>query len=361
MRVVGTSGDVSGSAVNTVPGRTADDVLSHASDLHTDHYRRVVDEFPAQFRHIAGYHIGWWDVKGSVRCDTGKSVRPALVFACHRALRSDASGDHSIDTAAVAATAVELVHDFSLLHDDVMDRSRVRRHRTAAWVHFGIPKAVLTGDLMLSSAFSVLTSSDPVTGNRMWTALSHAVGQLCAGQALDMTFETESVVSLDDALQMVHGKTASLMACACELGAITADARPELSAQARAFGMHVGTAFQLVDDLLGIWGDPAVTGKPVGADLTARKKSLPVVAAMATDTRAARRLTEMYAAPAQDSGTDIEVLTGLVDEAGGRTWAENRVRQELDDAHRCVDAMASPSEHASELRSLIGFLAERAS
>ncbi|OZF26141.1 polyprenyl synthetase family protein [Rhodococcus sp. 14-2483-1-2] len=362
MDVIDTRWGISSSAdpAGRKRARTARDILLHATESHAGHYRGVVDEFPAQIRHIAGYHIGWWDLEGAPRRDTGKSVRPALVFACHRSLRSGTAGSTDSPLAVAAATSVELVHDFSLLHDDIMDRSRVRRHRTTAWTHFGIPKAVLTGDMMLSAAFSVLTSPETLPTNRMRTALSDSVYKLCAGQALDMTFETEPVVSLDQALQMVHGKTASLIACACELGAITAGASPELSAQAHDFGLHVGMAFQLVDDLLGIWGDPSVTGKPVGADLAARKKSLPVVAAMATKSRAARHLIEMYANPTEPADSDVADVADLVDEAGGRVWAEERIQLELSQAHQCLKGMAAPSEHTSELFSLVGFLTDRA-
>ncbi len=359
MAMTKTNGDVSGAAQLGMPqpGRTALEILTEATALHADHYRNVVADFPSEIRHIAGYHIGWWDLEGFARRDTGKSLRPALVFACHRALHSDDVKASAAELAA--ATAVELVHDFSLLHDDIMDQSRMRRHRAAAWVNFGASKAMLTGDMMLASAFTTLASVEAPYAEGMTNSLSRSVYQLCVGQALDMAFEAQSAVSIDHALQMVRGKTAALMACACELGAIAAGATPEASAQMCTFGLHVGTAFQLVDDLLGIWGDSPVTGKPVGADLTARKKSVPVAAAMTTDSTAARRLTQAYASTDALDGEDAIVLANLVEEAGGRTWTEQRVVRELTQAQRCLDAMVAGTDQTSDLHSLVAFLTDR--
>ena len=177
--------------------------------------------------------------------------------------------------------AVELVHNFSLLHDDIMDGDTERRHRPTAWTVFGTPAAILAGDALLALAQDILLEDGGPQGRWAARCLLAAVQRLISGQSADMEFEQRHAVSMDECLTMAGDKTAALMACACSIGAIFTGAPPSLAMSLADFGSHTGLAFQLVDDLLGIWGAPEVTGKPVWSDLRTRKKTLPVVAAMA--------------------------------------------------------------------------------
>ena len=176
------------------------------------------------------------------------------------------------------AVAVELVHDFLLLHDDIIDGDPTRRHRAAAWWVFGVGRAIIAGDTLLSLASHVLAERP---GLRVLTT---AQLDLCAGQSADMAFEQRADVGVAECVAMAECKTAALLACACELGALAGGGDARQCRLLAELGRRLGLAFQLADDLLGIWGDPAVTGKPRSSDLANRKKSLPVVAALTSGT-----------------------------------------------------------------------------
>lgn len=163
-----------------------------------------------------------------------------------------------------------------------------------AWSLFGTTQAILAGDALLAVAVDTLAHRFPPGGPQAVRELSGALLALVAGQGADLIFETRADVGLDECLETAAGKTPSLLAAACALGALAARAEAERVDALRQFGRRLGLAFQLVDDLLGIWGDTAVTGKPVGSDLRSRKKSLPVVAALAGGTPAGDRLAALY-------------------------------------------------------------------
>ncbi|GHE14400.1 polyprenyl synthetase family protein [Streptomyces alanosinicus] len=192
----------------------------------------------------------------------------------------------------------------------------VRRHRPAAWQVFGPSAAARSADALLLTAFEVLSDADaadgPVSGEAS-TALLDALIQLAVGEGLDLAFEGRSEVTPQECLEMVSGKTASLFACACRLGALYGGAAPQTTDEWAAFGHDLGMAFQLVDDLLGIWGDASVTGKPVFNDLRNRKMSVPVVAALSSETPAGGELIRRYARP----DTEPADLARLVERAGG--------------------------------------------
>ncbi len=281
----------------------------------------AIDQLPEALRRISGYHLGWWDAsERPVDGHGGKALRPALVLAC-----AEAAGG-SAGAALPAAVAVELVHNFSLLHDDVMDGDRTRRGRPAAWTMFGSSAAILGGDAMLALATDVVAANDAPWSSIAVGWLSQSVVELCEGQSDDLEFETAAAVSRSRCERMVAGKTASLISVSCALGALAGGAGVDRIEALRGFGRHLGMAFQFVDDLLGIWGDPIVTGKPAGADLLKRKKSLPVVAALTSGTGAGIELGRIYRS---DKPIDQAVTAELVELAGGRRWATERAEEEL--------------------------------
>jgi geranylgeranyl diphosphate synthase type I len=228
--------------------------------------------------------------------------------------------------------AVELVHNFSLLHDDVMDGDKERRHRPTAWTVFGSSAAILAGDALLALAFEALLDVAPDRSQPAQRALAAATQQLIVGQVDDLEFEQRLDVGLDECLEMAAGKTAALMACAASIGAHLAAAPPAATDALHVFGYQLGLAFQLVDDILGIWGSSASTGKPVGADLRARKKSLPVVAAMTSGTPAGVQLCHVYSGAELGPDTDAKTVAraaALVEKAGGRAWAADEAARRL--------------------------------
>src|SRR5699024_5391720 len=183
--------------------------------------------------------------------------------------------------------------------------------------------------------------------------------RLIAGQAADLAFETRDDVRLGECLRMVGDKTGALLACSASLGAVLVAAPAGLVLGLADFGSHVGTAFQLVDDLLGIWGDPARTGKPVLADLRARKKSVPVVAALQSGTTAAARLNRLYHRPGPLAEDELAEAALLIERAGGRAWTQRTADAELAAALTALDSLQVPDEVATELSGIAEALAGR--
>ncbi|GAA0989511.1 family 2 encapsulin nanocompartment cargo protein polyprenyl transferase [Acrocarpospora macrocephala] len=315
----------------------------------------AVDQLPAPMRHITGYHLGWWDAHGvpAEAGGGGKAVRPTLVL-----LAGEAAGGEAGE-ALPAAVAVELVHNFSLLHDDVMDGDATRRHRPTAWSAFGVSQAILAGDAVLTLAFDVLASSGHPLAREGVSALSATVQELLNGQSSDVEFEGRAEVELAECLRMASGKTGALIACACALGGIFGGGTAAQVEHLRAFGDRLGLAFQLADDLLGIWGDPVVTGKPVYSDLANRKKSLPVVAALTSGTAAGRELAALYRREALLSDDELTRAAGLIEEAGGRAWSQSTADALLEEALTRLNAAGLAPRPAADLTTLAGLMTHR--
>ncbi|MCT9094159.1 polyprenyl synthetase family protein [Streptomyces sp. ASQP_92] len=301
---------------------------------------------------MASYQFGW---SGQGAGQGGKFVRAALALACARAVGGSEA------RAVPAAAAVEMVHNLSLLYDDVLDGDAVRRHRTAAWKVFGSSAAARSADALLLSAFDVLADGEAADGpgelvsREASAVLLEALIQLAVGESLDLVFEGRSQVALAECLEMVSGKTASLFACSCRLGALYGGADSAAAVQWAAFGHDLGMAFQLVDDLLGIWGDPAVTGKPVFNDLRRRKMSVPVVAALASGTAPGEELVGLYGTSDADPGR----LARLVEEAGGRSWTQERAAQHARDARERLHRLTAVPEALAALEALCTVIVSR--
>lgn len=338
----------------TTDGRSVDEVLAWSRGLVEPALREAVDTLPASMRAIAGYHMGWWDANGrSTVVSGGKSIRPTLVL-----LTAEAVG--GVPAAAVpAAVAVELVHDFSLLHDDVMDGDATRRHRPTAWSVYGANAAILAGDALVTLAFDVLAAAAHPAAREGLRMLSQAVLDLVDGQGADVSFEERADVDLRECVSMAEQKTGALIGCACALGASFGRGSPDQVGNLRGFGECVGLAFQLVDDLLGIWGDPAVTGKPAYSDLRSRKKSLPVVAALTSGTADGRELARLYRGKEPLSGPDLVRAAKLIESAGGRSWSQNQAEQLLSVASGHLRSAESSRRPAAELSALAAMLTRR--
>jgi geranylgeranyl diphosphate synthase type I len=318
-------------------------VLAEARRVVEPAHRAAVDRLPDLMRHIAGYHVGWWDAEGRPSGSSGKSVRPALVLAAAVAVGGDPA------SAVAEAVSVELVHDFSLLHDDVMDSDLTRRHRPTAWSLFGVSEAILTGDLLVSLA------ADSLADRPRLKVLTSAVLQLCVGQSADMAFERRADVGVEECVAMAAGETGALLACACELGALAGGGNATQARLLAEFGQHLGLAFQLVDDLLGIWGDPTVTGKPVFSDLVNRKKSLPVVAALNSGTAAGDQLAWLYQRDHHDSD-DLAHIANLIEGDGGRGWAQTEADRHTDAALLCPDEATTQNSATADLTALANLI-----
>jgi geranylgeranyl diphosphate synthase, type I len=331
--------------------------IAAARDLVEPALRKAVDELTGPMRTIARYHFGWADRHGNdVAGGSGKALRPALTL-----LAAQAAGAAATELAVPAAVAVELVHNFSLLHDDVMDADVERRHRPSAWTVFGVPAAILAGDALLTLAVETARRGSQVTvAGEVVGCLNEAVQALIVGQASDVEFEHRTDVTLDECVTMAAGKTGALMRCATAVGAIAVGAPTPTVRILADFGAHLGLAFQFVDDLLGIWGAPEVTGKPALVDLRSRKKSVPVVAALNSGTAAGRRLREEYFAPdGVDDDRRLGLMADLVEQAGGLKWTELAAERHIGAARRRLAELAAPERVADALLATAMFVTRR--
>jgi geranylgeranyl diphosphate synthase, type I len=332
-----------------------------ALDRGREDVKRVLTDMVGRLdpstRRVVSYHLGWCDEHGVSRTSYGgKAIRSALTF-----LAADASGSNPRDALA-GAVAVELVHNFSLVHDDVMDRDVQRRHRPTVWALWGDAAAVLAGDAMLSLAHEVLLECDSPHAAEAQTVIAVATRELIRGQAADTAFENRHDVTLSECLEMSWDKTAALLAASAVVGAVLGRAPVPVRQALGCYGGHLGMAFQLVDDTLGIWGRPEFTGKPVYSDLRASKKTLPVTWTIQHGGPAGRELADWLAdknRTASATEAQLTEIAELIERAGGRAWvsaeAHRRVALALDAVTR-GDIAPGP---ASELRALAHYLIER--
>jgi geranylgeranyl diphosphate synthase type I len=334
-------------------GRAAGDTLAWSRAAAGARMREAVAQLPESMRRVASYHFGWRDIKGQPAAgDMGKAVRPAFALLCAQAVGGDPQA------AIPVAVAVELVHNFSLLQDDVMDRDLMRRHRPAAWTVFGAADAVLAGDALLALAFQCLAQGGMVLSGGGVQRLSRCVAELCHGQSLDISFEKRGHIEIGECRSMAAAKTAALFGCACSLGALAGGATAGQAQLLDDFGSHIGLAFQLVDDLLGIWGDPDKTGKPAHSDLISRKKSLPVTAALNSGTAPGREVAEFYRRQQQFEPAELPQIADLIERAGGREWARRAAAEEFTSAVNSLTAAACPAD-TTALRQLAETLLSR--
>ncbi|WP_328602719.1 polyprenyl synthetase family protein [Nocardia terrae] len=302
--------------------------LSEARTAIDPVLRAAIGSLAEPLDRMAGYHFGWCDADGvELEGAQGKSLRPALTFAAAAACGG------SVQDAVHAAAAVELLHNFSLVHDDVMDTAPFRHGRPTVWRVWGETNATLLGDALQALALGVLCDGAPeaVTAEAV-IRLARTTVTLCRGQYEDCAFETRPTVTVDEYLNMAAGKTGALLGCACALGALCAGADHRVVSAMHTFGTELGLVFQLVDDFIDIWGDPAITGKPAHSDLIHRKQSFPVVCALESETAAGRDLARLYQSRHPMTAARAARAADMVEQAGGRQRTLGRASASLDAA-----------------------------
>jgi geranylgeranyl diphosphate synthase type I len=282
---------------------------------------------PAVADHYAmmRYHLGWLDEQLRPRdFPAGKRLRPLLcLLAC-----AEVGGDPM--QALSAAAALELLHNFSLIHDDIEDGDAVRRHRPTVWKLWGVPQAINVGDGMFALAYRAMQrlTCRGVAAESTLLALdlfTQACQALTEGQHLDMKFEACPAVTVAEYMRMIAGKTAALTGASIAIGAQVGGATPAQVRALHCFGRSVGCAFQIQDDILGIWGDPAVTGKAVGNDLLRRKKSLPILHALHHPQIGAPFARLLAAPPEPDQ---LAAALDLLEQAESRAFAEAQMQRQ---------------------------------
>ena len=218
-----------------------------------------------------------YDAAGHLIVNGGKRLRPYMVIRSCQILGGKSS------TAMIAASAVEMVHNFTLVHDDIMDNDEMRHGVPTVHKKFGMPIAILAGDVLFSKAFQIISESklSPNATTHLISRLAKACVDVCEGQLLDIKMADEKRIPTEaEYITMIGKKTAALFDVSCAMGAICATNKPKDISNLSAFGRNLGIAFQITDDLIGVMGDPKVTKKPVGNDLREGKKSLPILMAI---------------------------------------------------------------------------------
>lgn len=314
----------------------------------------------ARFYQMMSYHHGWVSPNGAILdppAPSGKRIRPALVI-----LTCEAFGG-TAEAARGPAIAVELIHNFSLVHDDIQDRGELRHGRATVWTLWGAAQGINVGDALFALAQTALveqTADHPRLADGI-LRLTRTCTRLCEGQFLDLELESAAGVTLDVYEQMIARKTAALIEGSAALGAWAANAPDASVAAAARFGHELGIAFQLQDDLLGVWGDPKVTGKPSRDDVRSRKKALPMVLAVELASGSARdELQAILAAPTEPDEAAVDRVVQIMERAGVRDHAAAMVNARFDRLEEAVRS-ALPDDRSGPILDLCRRLRVRAS
>jgi geranylgeranyl diphosphate synthase type I len=320
---------------------TLDQQLAHFGEL-TDACLReaVAQHLSPRAERLAAmleYHLGWRDVDLTLLPEpapAGKKLRPALVLLVSQAVSGEIAA-----TARQAAAAVELIHNFSLVHDDIQDHSALRRHRPTVWSLWGMPQAINVGDALFALAQTVLAAPGAPLAAQLTFELNRTALALAEGQFLDIDLQEGRIPpTLETYEAMVTRKTGALFACACRLGAMAASASDAQREAYAAYGLELGIAFQEQDDLLGVWGRSTETGKPDAADILERKRGLPAAIALSQPDAPAwlRRVYDDH--DGELSAESVERIIGYFDTLGVQATIERRVRARY---HTALEHLAS--------------------
>jgi geranylgeranyl diphosphate synthase type I len=305
------------------------------------------------------YYMGWVDENGYPSAGMeGKALRPALcLYAC------EAVGGTS-EMAMPAAVALELIHIFSLIHDDIQDEDEMRHSRKTLWKLWGVPKALVAGNVLRVVADQALHQlvHAGLEHDRALSAmglLTEAYLEMIEGQYLDISFEGRNDVGVDDYFQMISRKTGALIRCSMALGAVVGSDDPEVAGAFRECGTALGYVFQIRDDVLGVWGEEEKTGKPVGADIRRKKNSYPVVHAMETaQQQDVNRLTEIYRKDILDD-SDVMSVLDVMDRANVQWHAQNNAAGYAEAALDSISHVQLSRQSRQEIEDLTQFLLVR--
>lgn len=309
------------------------------------------------FHEMLTYHMGWTG-EGAGAQAAGKRIRPLLVLLSVASINGRKGNMGNWLHAKQAAAAVELIHNFSLVHDDIQDNSELRRGRRTVWVKWGSPMAINVGDALFviaNQAVLDLSKSYPAEiALKAASILNNCCLDLTRGQFLDMSYEERNDVGLEDYWPMIGGKTSALLSACTQTGALLGYANDSKQEAYRLFGYHLGLAFQVQDDILGIWGDEAVTGKSTASDLVEGKNSLPVLFALEKNGEFAERWRQ-----GPVTREEVGAVSALLEKEGAKEFAENVSETETQKALNYLMQANPQGEAGEEMLKLANMLLKR--
>lgn len=278
----------------------------------------------------------------------GKRIRPVLMLMAYNLYKEDVQRIFS------QAAGIEVYHNYTLLHDDLMDRAERRRGKPTVHKVWNDNTAILSGDAMLVLAYQYMSDCQDRYLKEVLSLFSQTALEICEGQQLDMDFETRRDVTDQEYLEMIRLKTSVLLAASLKIGALLGDASPEDASRLYEFGMNLGVAFQLKDDWLDVYGDTSVFGKNIGGDILCNKKTYLLIKALEkADARQAESLQYWLDVTDCDPAAKIAAVTALYDEIGVGKVCEEKIQYYSDKAQKCLDAVSVSAEKKQELERLM--------
>jgi len=279
----------------------------------------------------------------------GKRIRPLLCLLAYRMY----AGEDRLEEVMAPALGIEMFHNFTLMHDDVMDRSFMRRGKPCVHVKWDENTAILSGDALQILAYQYVQQAPEQYLKACLDLFSRTAMELCEGQALDMLFETQERVDKDDYLEMIRKKTAVLLACSLKMGAIIAGAPRQDQDLLYEYGINIGIAFQIKDDLLDVWGNPAVFGKAIGGDIMCNKKTFLLIHAMEQADEHDRHFLQEYLRTNDiDRGEKVETVTRMYNRLGVREVCEAQMGSHQEKALLALRKLSVPEQSWDDLRVL---------
>ena len=284
----------------------------------------------------------------------GKRLRPVMVLLAYNLFGK------TIEKALPAALAIEVFHNFTLLHDDIMDQAEMRRNSLSVYKKYNENIAILSGDAMSIMAYNYLLKCNSSKLESMICLFSQTALEVCEGQQYDMDFETKMDVSITEYLNMIKLKTAVLLACSLKLGALAADAPEKTADQLYSFGLNLGIAFQLQDDLLDVFADQDKFGKKIGGDIVSNKKTFLLLKALETADNSAKEIIQNWITIGEfDPDEKIKVLTSIYNDLNIKKITEDCIDSFYQSALSIYDEIALPEETKTELLYLANLIMER--
>ena len=295
-----------------------------------------------------------YDAAGHLIVNGGKRLRPFMVIKSCQLLGGKTSN------AMPAASAVEMVHNFTLVHDDIMDNDEMRHGVPTVHKKFGMSVAILAGDVLFSKAYQIISNSklSPNATNQITSRLAKACVEVCEGQLFDIKMaEEKRIPTQSEYIKMIGKKTAALFDVSCSMGAICATNKPQDISNLSSFGKNLGIAFQITDDLIGVMGDPKITKKPVGNDLREGKKSLPILMAINSAKGKNKKIILKAFGNPKASKSDLSNAVEVIRSLGIEENVRNQALKYAEDAEKSLGKYSGQAK--KELIDLLDFVVKR--